>query len=270
MKKNLEKEEKIKQEVEVLNGELDDLIDKDNLGEKDFARLDEINARLDEINPLPYKFPKKEVWKRFEDEYLTEDMPKTDTHESKKPGGKGKTFRRLRLVGIATMMVIVISICSNLFVGANKFSGYRTVSDELLTISGSDPEENDFKMFSSVEELEEYTENDFLLPVFLPDEYKFSYAVYSKTTGYSTISFISEENLDEELIFRIKPLENEANDDIQEENGEANVITHNNISYNVFQRDGAVVIEWAYDGYLYELNGNINEEEVEKIIDSIS
>ncbi|MCD7778208.1 MAG: DUF4367 domain-containing protein [Clostridiales bacterium] len=269
MQRNLEKEEKIKQEVEQLNRELDDLIDKENLEEKDFARIDEINTRLEEINPLPYKFPKKEVWKKIEDKYPIRDVSITKEVESKKASGHKRVFRRFRPVGIAAVIVVFICVCSNLFVGANKFSGYRTVSNELLTISGSDPEESDIKMFSSIEEIEEYTENDFLLPEYLPAEYVFSYAVYSKTTGHSVISFISEENLDEELIFRIKPLGNEANDDIQEENSEVNVITRNNISYNVFQRDGAVVIEWAYDGYLYELNGNINEEEVEKIIDSI-
>lgn len=279
MEDNLRSESDAYREIERLKSELDGLLDREKLGYTELMRIDEINERLQELDPLPREFSIRDEWGRFEKEFLSGGRAADETKRTESTGSTESTeckpvkrlkLSRFGLLGLAAVMVAVISVFSTMLVGVDLFSGFRILTDDTIEIryneeEPSETETEGFESYGSVEELEEFLDIKLMVPKWLPEGYEPGYVIYSAESNSVVIRCYKEDSEDE-IVQIIRKLTDGKRAFVPKDDTPPYTVVHNNIEFNVYGNNGESFIEWTYNGYSYYLSGVLDEDEISKII----
>ncbi|MCC8097329.1 MAG: DUF4367 domain-containing protein [Eubacterium sp.] len=257
-------------EIEKLTGELEALISKAEMDYRDLKRIDEINGRLEELEPLPEEFSAEEEWGKFEKEFLS---GKARTDETKRKKVKKFNRKKLWLLGAAAAVIMIANIFSTMLVGADLFSGFKILTDNTLEIRYKETEpqdtvSGDYESYSSVNELEEQLDIKFMLPGWLPKGYDVGYVIYSSGSGSVVIRYYLQGS-DNEIVQIIRKLTDGKRIYMPKDDTPPYTVVHDNIEFNVYGNGSESFIEWTYNGYSYYLGGVLDEEQIRKIINNM-
>ncbi|MCD7778207.1 MAG: DUF4367 domain-containing protein [Clostridiales bacterium] len=178
-----------------------------------------------------------------------------------------------RFFNTVIWLAAVFAVCCILARG-NLFSLSDIFGSNLKNLRYQETEKIDrngsgFDQYSTINEVEEHLETTFMLPGYLPDDYKLSYVLCSDIAESAVIKFSSEENNEAEIELIIRLITENKTIYMEKDDTDVYTIVCNNVEYNVFENSGETVIEWMNNGYSYMLSGTIEEKEVKKIVNNI-
>ncbi|MCC8013682.1 MAG: DUF4367 domain-containing protein [Eubacterium sp.] len=181
--------------------------------------------------------------------------------------GENKLIKAVLAVVFAFAVINMISV---FLTGTNIISGLKILNNKLnlrhTETEITDLKDSGFTSYSTIGELEEKLGVKFLLPEYLPEDYRLDSVSHSDITGTVIICFVSAENDGAEIKLVIRLIEEGKSIFIEKDDTPVYTVTHKNTAFNVMSNNGRTVIEWVYNGYSYMITGILNEKQAKQIV----
>jgi hypothetical protein len=249
--------------------------------------MDEILAVLRKKAPFPHPHTTEEMWAEFQAEHadelaalgvrengdtgeVMEKSPEVDVTvvraESKPAKAKGlKPFLRVGLIAaIVVVLMLAITVTASAF-GLNLWGWVPKWTDEVLSFSKEDPEEPVIKNIPMVLQALEITEP--LYPTWLPEGFVLA------ETFIETDPFVLHDAYvrnDDYLAITISSTSAyTANYNYQKDDAPFIEYISNGIIHYVFSDLNFAEVTWNTNNYTVHITGNISEDDMKNIIDSV-
>lgn len=247
-------------EIELLYEELDELTNGE-IDEKSLNRIIEINEILYNLNPAAAIPSAEDSWKEFSEKYLSDSI-------STKKQSSIKSIHKSILL-IAAILIIVFS--GSIMAGANVFDIIHRWGDETVQVEpGVDSSSNDnqFKTFKNIDELEDYIGFKIMKPRFEDAENLSIDIEYYDANGLIVIYYVNK--ITSDLIsLKIKTVDNKSVIQFEKDPGVAETVEQNGINYYIFKNTVYTKINWGYNSMVYSISGTFDNDEAKKIIKTI-
>ena len=275
--------------VEELREALNAIFDStDDYSDSDVEQMDAIMAVLNKKNPLPRRYTDEESWKHFQENYREElsrlgvrntgevmeetqvadaDVVRIVSEKEKARPVRHRKLMRFGLVAAAVIVLFIAAAATASALGYNLFGWVPKWNDEAFSFGGEEAKPNELSDSSPIAvALEQLGIHEPLYPTWLPEGFKLKTSVIQTDPIFLHELYYAG---DRSLSITIEPSEF--------------------FDTGVYQKDGAVPYEyyvadhlhyilsdndqlsatWAYDTLTVLIVGNISQEDLEEIIDSV-
>lgn len=259
------------------NSELLEMIDQAMRHSADKLDTDLVNACLDLLQtraPVMEEYDPKSSLDKFREAHpaiCQFDEPPTHAEKSKAQYSGNSFFR---CAGILASGILCLVITANVF-------GYRPIQGFLLWVNDTIqlrhnpsgrmelPADDPSEYHSLDEAMEACGAAEADRITWIPKDYSLSNVRVSPLSELLKISAIYESERGD-LVIRIFGLDEHAWNSIAEGNLEGSEYIHNNTICYITSNFERMKAGWQDDKYSYEISGHITEEELKKMIDSVS
>lgn len=240
--------------------------------------MDFVDACLDilqERAPVMEDYDPQAAWDAFQDKHslLLEPEEKPSSKVAPVPN-RARSRRMVRYAGTFVAAVLCITVTANAFGYHPVRSFFKWINDTvqvytnpsgLMELPADDPSE-----YHSLEEALDAcgaTSADRI--TWIPKDYSLSSVRMSSFSELVKISAIFESDRGD-LVIRILGLDGWEWNGVAEGSVEGTEYTHNGTTYYITSNFDFVKAGWQDEKYSYEISGQISEEEIKKMIDSIT
>lgn len=246
----------------------------------DTDKVEQYLAHLQERAPVMEDYDPAAQWDKLVEDHplLFEETAELETLPSAKPtrstGRRGGRFRVVRMVEVAAAVVLCLVVTANAF-GVNPIQAFLNWADGVIQVYSNPsgvmelPADDPSEYHTLEEALAANGIDASGCPTWVPRDYSL-YSVRSRAADDVIKCTASYESTRGELLIRVAhySMENAASTEERKDGG--SLYTHNGVGYYIVTNNGWSKAGWDIGLNSYVISGQISEDELKEIINSIA